>query len=89
MSRDRFKILVERGTNSLFVTSNSSKGAGSASLAARLANHECARTCYDLTCGHNLLLARHEDEDISLRGLKVHLDGLPHRTLHVVLTVVA
>lgn len=48
-----------------------------------------AHTCNHLTGGDDLLLARHEDEDVPKRRLQVDLNGLSHGTLHIVLTVVA
>ena len=44
-------------------------------------------TSYDLTGGNDLLLAWHEDEEVTRMWLKVHLDGLLHRAIHVILTV--
>lgn len=45
-------------------------------------------TSYDFAGGNNLLLARHEDEDVSHRWLEVYLNSLLHCTVHIILTVV-
>ena len=43
-------------------------------------------TCYNVTGDLNLLLPRHEDQDVSHGRLQVDLHSLLNSTLHVVLT---
>ena len=48
-----------------------------------------AQTGNDVTGDFNLLLSRHEHQDVPHGGLKMYLNHLSHGTLHIVLTRVA